>query len=137
MNWYIAVLKKYADFDGRARRSEFWWFNLISTLIYMVPYTILVVTMIDSSGDMDNGTIQVLSSILGFYGLAVFVPSLAVTVRRLHDTGRSGWNVLWSILPLIGSVILLIYFFTDSQPGANEYGPNPKNEGQEFELYEN
>lgn len=112
MHWYLDVLKKYAVFEGRARRTEYWVFVLINFLIS------LVLSILDSSLGLGF-----LGSI---YGLAVLVPSLAVTVRRLHDTNRSGWWILIGLVPLVGWIVLLIFMLIDSDPQANEYGPNPK-----------
>ena len=112
MHWYMEVLRKYAEFNGRARRSEYWWFVLINVLVSMAIMLL----------DMFMG--------LGFlsfvYALAVLLPSLAVAVRRLHDTGRSGWWILVGFVPLIGAIVLLVFLFQDSEPGTNQYGPNPK-----------
>ena len=113
MNWYFEVLKKYAVFSGRARRKEYWFFVLFNIIAVLL------------AGVIDNvlGSSGVISSI---YGLAVFLPGLALAIRRLHDTGRSGWWMLISFLPLIGFIVLIIFFVQDSQPGTNQYGPNPK-----------
>ena len=123
MNHYINVLKKYATFSGRATRSEYWYF----VLIYSITYTILM--GIDfaigtfSKQLMENG------SFLGFistaYSLILFLPSLAVTVRRLHDINKSGWWVLFIFVPIIGFILLLIYLCTNSKED-NKYGVNPK-----------
>ena len=96
-----ACFSKYATFSGRARRSEYWWFVLANAIIGCIPY------------------VNVL------WGLIVFIPSLAVCVRRLHDTGRSGWWILLTFMPLVNLVIIYFYI-CDSQPGANQYGENPK-----------
>ena len=119
MNWYLAVLKKYADFSGRARRMEYWMFSLISLLI-MVGFVLVDATMGFEIGDEELGLLSTI------YVLAVLIPSLAVSVRRLHDTDRSGWWVLIGIVPLIGDIVLLIFFVLDSTPGDNRFGPNPK-----------
>ena len=113
MNWYIQVLTKYAEFNGRARRSEYWYFVLINILVSIGIYIM----------DAVIGTFGVLGLL---YSLAILIPGLAVSVRRLHDTGRSGWNLLFALIPLIGAVILLIFFFQDSTDSENEYGANPK-----------
>ena len=113
MNWYLDVLKKYAVFDGRARRKEFWMFVLLNAIIE-VALTI-VEKVIGGPG--------ILSSL---YGLAVLLPFIAVGARRLHDTGRSGWWQLIGFVPLVGLIVLLVFFAQDSQPGTNQYGPNPK-----------
>jgi uncharacterized membrane protein YhaH (DUF805 family) len=113
MNYYVEVLQKYAVFSGRARRAEYWIFTLVNLIISAVLYGI------DSALGMGG----ILS---GVYGLAVLIPGLAVGARRLHDTNRSGWWLLIGIIPIIGAVILIIFFIQDSQPGPNQYGPNPK-----------
>src|SRR4051794_17675133 len=110
-----SVFSKYVGFSGRARRSEFWWFTLFAVILY------IVVAIIDAA---------IGSSILGIIvGLALLLPSLAVTVRRLHDTGRSGWWILIGIIPVIGAIVLLVFECQDSQPGTNAHGPSPKEAG--------
>jgi len=119
MNWYLEVLKKYAEFNGRARRKEYWMFFLISTVIS------IILAVIDSF----TGTISEeagLGLLSGIYALAVLIPGLSVTVRRLHDTDRSGWWILIGLIPVIGGIALLIFMVLDSTPGGNQYGPNPK-----------
>ena len=119
MNWYLEVLKKYAVFNGRARRKEYWYFFLISTVIS------IFLALIDSF----TGTISEeagLGLLSGIYALAVLIPGLSVTVRRLHDTDRSGWWILIGLIPIIGGIALLIFMVLDSTPGDNQYGPNPK-----------
>ncbi len=111
MNEYITVWKKFADFNGRARRREYWMFVLFNIIVSFVLG--FVDGMLGLTTDSGQGFIS------GIYSLAVIVPTIAVGVRRMHDTGRSGW---WLIVPIMN----LIYTLTDSQPGANEYGPNPK-----------
>lgn len=113
MDWYLAVLKKYADFSGRARRKEYWMFALINFLITLV---IGVLASMASA-----------FTVLGWiYALAVLIPGIAVTVRRLHDTGRSAWMLLIALIPLVGAIVLIVFLCQDSAPGNNEYGPNPK-----------
>lgn len=111
MKWYIQVFSKYAVFSGRARRSEYWYFVLFNALITPVIYLISI-------------PFFAIPGIL--YSLAVLIPALAVVVRRLHDTGRSGWNLLWALLPIIGSIFLLVYLLQDSTIGENKYGVYPK-----------
>jgi uncharacterized membrane protein YhaH (DUF805 family) len=112
------VLKKYAEFDGRARRREFWMFVLFS-FIFSVILSI-VDSIIGTKGVNGRG---ILSSL---FSLAVFIPSIAVGVRRLHDTNHSGWwSLLW-LVPVIGWIILIVWLATDSMLGDNQYGPNPK-----------
>ena len=113
MNWYFEVLKKYAVFDGRAHRTEFWLFFLFSLMISFFLGVIV-------------GLVESLWFITTLYALAVLIPGLAVSVRRLHDTNRSGWWILTGLVPILGWIALLIFYVEDSQPGANQYGPNPK-----------
>jgi uncharacterized membrane protein YhaH (DUF805 family) len=112
MEWYLKVLKNYAVFNGRARRKEYWMF----TLFYIISYLILMLI------EFLIGIPQVLT---GIYSLALLLPSLGVTIRRLHDTGRSGWWILISLIPLVGAIILLVFLCQDSQ-GTNQYGASPK-----------
>jgi len=118
MNWYIEVLKKYAVFQGRARRKEYWMFTLFNVLIAMGLAFIDVF-----AGLANEDGVGALSTI---YSLAVLLPGLGVAVRRLHDIGRSGWWLLIALVPVVGAVVLLVFAVLDSEPGSNEYGPNPK-----------
>jgi len=119
MNWYIGALKKYAVFSGRAQRSEFWYFVLFNIIVSVVLSLIdrILGTTYGSAGA------GILSSI---YSLAVLIPSIAVAVRRLHDTDRSGWWILIGLIPIIGWIVLIVFYVKDSQPGENKYGLNPK-----------
>jgi uncharacterized membrane protein YhaH (DUF805 family) len=119
MNWYLSVLKKYAVFSGRARRKEYWLFflfNIVFAFVAMVLDNALG-TAIEDKG---YGLIYIL------YALAVFLPGLAVTVRRLHDLGKSGWLLLIVFIPIIGAVWLLVLMCLDGNPGKNLYGASPK-----------
>lgn len=113
MNWYLAVLKKYAVFSGRASRTEYWMFTLFTVIVS------IVLTVVDRA----IGTGGVLA---GLYSLAVLLPSIGVLIRRLHDTGRTGWWALIALVPIIGGLILLVFMILDSEPDTNQYGPNPK-----------
>lgn len=118
MNWYLDAWKNYANFQGRARRKAYWMFVLFNII------AIIVLGMIEGVvGLRGEGGYGILS---GLYSLAIILPGLAVAVRRLHDTGRSGWWLLIGLVPLIGSIVLLVFFVSDGQPGSNQYGPNPK-----------
>jgi len=119
MNWYLAVLKKYAVFSGRARRKEYWMFVLFN-IIFTIVAVILDNVLGTAIEELGYGLFYIV------YGLAVIIPALAVTVRRLHDTGKSGWWIFISLIPFIGAIWLIVLLATDSQPGANQYGPNPK-----------
>lgn len=134
MNWYLEVLKKYAEFNGRARRKEYWMFTLFNCIFYFA-YCIVAMVAVAALGRNTEPAIAFAVFIpLWLYGLAVFIPSLAVTVRRLHDTGRSGFWFLISLVPFVGGIILLVFVCSDSQPGPNMFGPNPK-EIQAFGQY--
>lgn len=119
MNWYLAVLKNYAGFSGRARRKEYWMFLLFNFIFALVAILLDSVLGIAIEGGI-YGPIYIL------YVLAMFIPGLAVAVRRLHDVGKSGWMILVALIPLVGAIWLLVLYVTDSDPGENEYGPNPK-----------
>lgn len=119
MNWYLEALKKYVVFSGRARRKEFWFFSLFNILASIVAGVLDVVT---GNFNYSAG----LGPFSGLYSLAVLLPSLAVCVRRLHDTNRSGWWLLIGFVPLLGALVLLYFAIQDSTPGQNQYGPNPK-----------
>lgn len=113
MEWYLAVLKNYAGFGGRARRAEYWTFAVINFVITLVLDLI--------------GMAAKLGAILGLvYGLAVLIPSLAVSVRRLHDTGRTGWWLLIALIPFVGAIVILVFMLLPGERGDNTYGPDPK-----------
>ena len=116
-------MSQYADFDGRARRKEYWMFVLFNLLIAL------------GVGLVGNliGADELLS---GLYSLVVLIPSLAVAVRRLHDSGKSGWWLLLLLLPIIGFIILIVFLVKDSQPGSNQYGANPKEMPSEVPVKE-
>lgn len=117
MRWYISVLKKYLEFGGRAGRPEYWFFAGIHILVSFV------LGMIDNQLDlMVAGGIGIVS---GVYLLAILPPALGVTIRRLHDTGRSGWWILLSLIPLIGPLVLIAFLAQGSKPGTNSFGPCP------------
>lgn len=107
--------KKYATFAGRASRTEFWWWYLAVVVIEFLSGAIL----------LSNGSNGLNVAIQLIITLALFIPTLAVGVRRLHDTGRSAWFILMGFIPIVGTIILLVFFVQDSQPGSNSYGANP------------
>ncbi|MFY1634608.1 DUF805 domain-containing protein [Solwaraspora sp. WMMB335] len=113
-----SVLSQYVGFGGRARRSEYWWFFLFSFLVSIVTSILDVVLGTDFDGS--NGLFSLIAT------LALLLPSLAVGVRRLHDTDRSGWWILIGIIPIIGTIVLLVFFALDGTPGPNRFGPSPK-----------
>ena len=112
MDWYLKVLKSYAVFEGRARRKEYWMFvlfNLVATFVLMLV-------------DVAIFRVRLLS---GIYSLAVLIPTIAVGVRRLHDTNRTGWWMLVIIIPAIGWIILLVLMAMEGTRGPNRFGPDP------------
>ena len=96
-----ACFNKYATFSGRANRSEYWYFYLFTFLLCIIPFVGYIAA------------------------LATFIPSLAASVRRLHDIGKSGWNLLFGLIPFVGAILLIVWHCQPSQEGENEYGPNP------------
>jgi uncharacterized membrane protein YhaH (DUF805 family) len=119
MNWWITCMQKYADFSGRARRTEYWMFSLFS-FIFAIVAIVLDNVLGTAVEDVGYGLFYMV------FGLAITIPSLAVLVRRLHDVGKSGWWMFISIIPLIGGIWLFILTVTEGDSGRNEYGENPK-----------
>ncbi|MGX1264359.1 uncharacterized membrane protein YhaH (DUF805 family) [Rossellomorea marisflavi] len=130
MSWFLKGLKQYADFGGRARRKEYWLFNLFSFIFGMLfVFLWLLGDIIDSPALTIFGFI-----LLGIYYLALIVPSLAVTVRRLHDTGRSGFWYFISFVPFAGGIILFVFCCLDSENANNQWGSNPENSDSAIEA---
>lgn len=117
MNWYTQVWKNGLKFSGRARRSEYWYFLLFNLII---SFGLLAIDM------LIIGLGEGISPLYWIYSLAAIIPSLAVTVRRLHDTGRSGWWILIGMIPLVGGIILIVFLATEGDYGDNQYGADPK-----------
>ncbi len=118
MNWYFEVLQKYAVFDGRARRKEYWYFTLFNMIIV---YAISALDHLVFSTVTDSGV-----GLLGaIYFLAVFLPYLSVSIRRLHDTDRTGWWLLINLIPLIGMIVFIVFMASKGTEGDNQYGPSP------------
>ena len=114
MNWYLAVLKNYAGFSGRARRMEYWMFALFNAIIFLVLAILAVATRS-----------PIFWILYGLYALAVIIPSLAVAWRRMQDTGRHGLWILLGLIPFVGGIILLIFMILPGTQGPNEFGPDP------------
>lgn len=119
MNWYVKCLKQYADFSGRARRKEYWMFVLFNVLIS------IALSIVDGvlGFSAEASSIGILG---GIYSLAVLIPGIAVCVRRLHDVGKSGWYYLLFLIPIIGAIILLVWFCTEGERSTNAWGEDPK-----------
>jgi uncharacterized membrane protein YhaH (DUF805 family) len=125
MSLMFQPLKKYAEFEGRARRSEFWLFALFILIVEVVYFALLgAVGGFSSSGP--NGAAMVLMGIFSLFFLGILIPSLAVTFRRLHDSGRSAWWILISFIPGIGGLVLLVFYVLPGTAGPNKFGPDPK-----------
>jgi uncharacterized membrane protein YhaH (DUF805 family) len=117
--WMIEPLRKYATFEGRARRKEFWWFELLVFLVsLLLVLAEVAVVGFDAALEPHFGPGTL-------FTLAIFVPSLAVTFRRLHDHDRSGWWILLALLPIVGALVLLFWYASRGTIGANRYGPDP------------
>ncbi|MGY6648979.1 DUF805 domain-containing protein [Wenyingzhuangia sp. IMCC45574] len=122
MNWYLKVLKQYADFKGRARRKEYWMFVLFNAIIGWALQGIFLAT-----------DIKIFEFASMAYSLALFIPGLAVLVRRLHDIGKSGWMFFIILIPAVGIIWLLVLLCTNGEEGSNDYGQDPKNPNDELE----
>lgn len=118
MKYFLYCLKHYVDFNGRAPRAEFWYFVLFNLIIALVVGGV--------------GYAIGFSKLSSLYSLLVLLPTLAVSVRRLQDTGKSGWFILVGLIPLVGVLILIYFYAQDSQPGENQYGANPKDHPAQY-----
>ena len=119
MEWYFRVLAKYAVFRGRARRKEYWFYILFNVIFSII---LAIVDMSMDTFDPKTGV-----GLFGtIYAAVLILPSMAVTVRRLHDIGRSGWWMLIPIVPILGAILIFAFLVQDSDPGENRFGPNPK-----------
>jgi uncharacterized membrane protein YhaH (DUF805 family) len=120
-----ACLSNYATFSGRARRAEYWWFALFGILMQIAAAVldggVTRTPLMPGAGMMWSGS----GPIQGLVSLALLLPNLAVTVRRLHDTGRSGWWLLIALVPMVGLIVLLVFMVLPGNAGANDYGPDP------------
>ena len=126
MEWYLKVVRdNYANFEGRARRKEYWMFVLFN-ILFAIATGIVGVILAKITG------IEILAVVFyAIYILAIIIPSIAVGVRRLHDTNKSGWLYLISLIPFVGGIILLVFFVTEGTQGDNDFGSDPK-EIEEF-----
>ena len=126
MQWYLKALKQYADFHGRARRTEFWMFVLVNVVISIL-LGIVDTAMGTAGAYAADGMASFSPGILGsIYALAVLIPSIAVTVRRLHDTDRSGWWFFIQLIPIVGGIVILVFACLEGTHGPNRFGADPK-----------
>ena len=121
----LTMTKNFAEFSGRATRREYWMFQLAGILFWFV-FSFAVVILSGVLSLIDESLVIVAMFLSYLYPLAILIPSLGILVRRLHDTGRSGWMILLSLIPFVGPIVLFIFTLLDSQPGTNAYGPSLK-----------
>ena len=132
--WGECFTKHYADFSGRARRSEYWGtvlFNVIAQVVLsVVLVAVLVIWFSSTEMNADVSVVRLslimIKAVRSLYNLIWLLPGLAVAVRRLHDIGKSGWNLLWVLLPIVGAIMLIYWCCQDSQLEENKWGANPK-----------
>jgi uncharacterized membrane protein YhaH (DUF805 family) len=115
----LMPLKRYADFSGRSRRKEYWLFLLFIILVSVG------VGVVEAALGL-AGTVGPYGAVSLLFAIAIIVPSIAVGVRRLHDTDRSGWWILISFVPIVGSIVLLVFYVLEGTRGPNRFGPDPK-----------
>jgi uncharacterized membrane protein YhaH (DUF805 family) len=115
VHWYTDVIRRYADFDGRSGRPEFWWFALWNVAITLVIYIVGIAILGSTTGGL----------LADLYGLLLLLPSLGVEIRRLHDTNKTGWWILIAFIPIVGAIVLIVFFASAGTPGPNKYGPEP------------
>lgn len=120
------VFQNYANFKGRATRSEFWYFSLVNILLYFVWIFTGVILEESETTETFETISAIVAIVIGIYYVGTLIPSLAVTARRLHDTGKSGWYILIYLVPFVGSISLIIFLSMDSEKFTNRWGPNPK-----------
>lgn len=118
-----SAFSQYCNFSGRASRSEYWWFCLFN---FIVMFILGIFEGLFAAGKGEGSAANIFFYALQCgWSLAVLLPGLGLAFRRLHDTGRSGWNILWGLIPLVGSIILIVFFCQESQMHDNQYGPVP------------
>jgi uncharacterized membrane protein YhaH (DUF805 family) len=136
MHWMLMPLRRYAEFSGRSRRKEYWMFVLLNALIGLSVGLAFIVGYVANMSQTEMDTyLMPLVYLACLYSLATLIPGLAVTIRRLHDTDRSGWNLLWGLLPLVGGFILLYFYVSDGDTGPNRFGPDPKGGDTDSQIF--
>lgn len=128
--WGTLPFRRYADFSGRSRRQEFWMFVLFQYVVAfawgaLVGIIMLLLTLADASEDTMMTIFYILIVPYALYSLWAMIPGLAVAVRRLHDLDRSGWALLFGLIPLVGGIILIVFYATEGTRGPNRFGPDP------------
>ncbi|MHA7819498.1 MAG: DUF805 domain-containing protein [Erythrobacter sp.] len=129
MDWMMMPLKRYAEFEGRSRRMEYWMFQLGQLIVFFAVFVIIALGGAATGGGDAGGVFGVIGLLLIFaLALGLFIPNLAVAVRRLHDQDKSGWWYLIALIPF-GSLVLLVFMLLEGTRGPNQYGPDPKGQG--------
>jgi uncharacterized membrane protein YhaH (DUF805 family) len=134
MEWMLMPLRRYADFSGRSRRKEYWMFTLGILIVYAICFALIAMGGVfaglgDPGATPQIGVIGWLGfGLLGIFALGIFIPALAVIVRRLHDQDKSGWFILIQFIPYIGGIIMLVFMCIEGTKGENRFGPDPKGE---------
>ena len=124
MNYYLEALKKYAVFHGRAHRAEFWWFVLFNAIFsFALNITFGARVGVPEESVSSASPLAILPAI---YGLAVLLPAIGVSIRRLHDTNRSGWWLLIAFFPIVGAIVLIVFYAQAGDAGENQFGADPK-----------
>ena len=124
MDWMLMPLRRYAEFSGRSQRKEYWMFVLFQIIV------VVVLGIVEGALGLTGMVAGVYGPLTALFLLAVLIPGIAVGIRRLHDTDRSGWWILLSFVPIIGAIVLIVFFVMDGTRGPNRFGPDPKDPGQ-------
>ncbi len=127
MEWMLMPLRRYADFNGRSRRKEYWMFILFQVIV-IVPAVVMMIAAgaVDDSGGEMSSIAMIFIALIVLFVLAMFIPSLAVQVRRFHDQDKSGWFILLNFIPYIGGLIVFVFMCLEGTKGENQYGADPK-----------
>ena len=138
MNSMFEPLRKYAQFSGRARRAEYWQFLLLVIgieIVFMVLISLAGGSMAPGAAVPQSGPALVVTLVYLVVMLGLLVPSVAVSIRRLHDTNRSAWWLLLALIPVLGALVLLVFYVLDGTPGPNRFGPDPKGRSDAAEVF--
>ena len=133
MEWMLMPLRRYADFSGRSRRKEYWMFLLFIVLVYSALGVVIAIVGFSGAEDGSSfgGVGGAMFIVLLLFGLAIFIPSIAVAVRRFHDQDKSGWFYLLNFIPYLGPIIVLVFMCLEGTKGPNRFGEDPKGGGSE------